>query len=136
MRAYKILIVQQDNAGMVETSFGLNSKRLTLVVVHTGLDLSLLKPARRYHQWDGKHTSDIRPFTKYVEDEKRRGLILSIIDAFEREIINSGDAADFRVGVNHGDFNDANILLKDDLTALGAIDFGDSVERYVAVFVA
>ena len=58
-------------------------------------------------------------------------MILSIIDAFEQSIVNSGDSAEFRVGVNHGDFNDANILLKDDLTAMGVIDFGDSVERYV-----
>ena len=68
----------------------------------SGLDLSLLKAARRYHQWDGKHTLDLRPFTKYIQDDKRRGLILSIIDAFEREIINSEDASHFRVGVNHG----------------------------------
>ena len=71
-------------------------------IPESGLDLSLLKAARRYHQWDGKNTLDLRPFTKYVQDDKRRGLILSIINAFEQEIINSGDAMHFRVGVNHG----------------------------------
>ena len=100
-------------------------------IPESGLDLSLLKPARRYHQWDGKNTLDLRPFCKYIQDEKRRAMILSIIDAFEQSIINSGDAAEFRVGMNHGDFNDANILLNDDLTAMGVIDFGDSTERYV-----
>lgn len=98
-------------------------------IPESGLDLSLLKAARRYHQWDGKHTSDLRPFTQYIQDEKRRELVLSVIHAFKQEIIDSGDAASFRVGVNHGDFNDANILLKDDMLALGVIDFGDSVER-------
>ena len=100
-------------------------------IPESGLDLSLLKAARRYHQWDGKNTSDLRNFCKYIDDEKRRGMILSIIDAFEQSIINSGDSTEFRVGMNHGDFNDANILLKDDLTAMGVIDFGDSTERYV-----
>lgn len=100
-------------------------------IPESGLDLSLLKAARRYHQWDGKNTSDLRNFCKYIQDEKRRGMILSIIDAFEQSIINSGDSAEFRVGICHGDFNDANILLKDDLTAMGVIDFGDSTERYV-----
>lgn len=95
----------------------------------SGLDTSLLTAARRYHQWDGKHTSDLRNFCQYIPDEKRRAMILSIIDAFEQEIIDSGDAAEFRVGVNHGDFNDANILLNDDFTARGVIDFGDSTER-------
>lgn len=102
-------------------------------IPESGLDLSLLTAARRYHQWDGKNTSGLRNFCKYIEDEKRRGMILSIIDAFEQSVVNSGDAAEFRVGVNHGDFNDANILLNDDLTAMGVIDFGDSVERYVDV---
>ena len=100
-------------------------------VPESGLDVSLLDAARRYHQWDGKNTADLRQFCKHIPDEKRRGMILSIIDAFQKEIIDSNDAAELRVGVNHGDFNDANILLGDDLTALGVIDFGDSTERYV-----
>jgi Ser/Thr protein kinase RdoA (MazF antagonist) len=98
-------------------------------VPESGLDLSLLDAARRFHQWDGKNTSDLRPFCKYIDDEKRRALVLSIIDAFQQEIIDSNDATEFRIGVIHGDFNDANILLNDDLTANGVIDFGDSVER-------
>jgi len=31
--------------------------------------------------------------------------------------------------MNHGDFNDANILVDEDFHVSGVIDFGDSVER-------
>jgi Ser/Thr protein kinase RdoA (MazF antagonist) len=95
----------------------------------SGLDESLLRAARRYHQWDGKNTADLRNFVHHVTDEKRRSIVISIIDTFQHELIDSGDAQELRVGVNHGDFNDANVLLADDLSAKGVIDFGDSVER-------
>lgn len=100
-------------------------------IPESGLDESLLQAARRYHQWDGKNTADLRNFVHYVTDEKRRSMVISIIDTFQSELIDSGDARELRVGVNHGDFNDANVLLEDDLRAKGVIDFGDSVERYV-----
>lgn len=72
-------------------------------IPESGLDWSLLKAAKRYHQWDGKNTSDLRPFCKYISDEKRRKLVLSIVDAFEQELVESGDASDLRVGVNHAE---------------------------------
>lgn len=93
------------------------------------LDDSLLIPARRYHQWDGKNTVDLRKFTDYIADERRRHLVLSVIDAFQRELLDSGAASHFRVGVIHGDFNDANILVDDSMKVCGVIDFGDSIER-------
>ena len=96
------------------------------------LDASLLIPARRYHQWDGKNTSDLRRFTDYIADSRRRDLVLSIIDAFESEIVATRAADKFRIGIIHGDFNDANILVDDQLSISGVIDFGDSVERYVS----
>jgi Ser/Thr protein kinase RdoA (MazF antagonist) len=55
----------------------------------------------------------------------------SIIDMFQSQIIDSGVASSFRIGINHGDFNDANILIGNDYKVSGVIDFGDSVERYV-----
>ena len=45
-------------------------------------DASLAEPARRYHQWDGKNTLDLRPFTKYIPSVERKALVESIIDAF------------------------------------------------------
>ena len=92
-------------------------------------DASLLVPARRYHQWDGKNTADLRSYLSYIPNKKRRGLIASILDAFQTHILDA--QVSFRKGLNHGDFNDANIILGDDLHVLGVIDFGDSVERLV-----
>jgi Ser/Thr protein kinase RdoA (MazF antagonist) len=95
------------------------------------LETTLLIPARRYHQWDGKNTADLRRFADYVVDSRRKSLVLSILDAFEDEILGHNAAQKLRVGVIHGDFNDANILVDDKMNISGVIDFGDSVERSV-----
>ena len=91
------------------------------------LDQSLLIPANRYHQWDTKNTADLRKYLGYISDSKRRGMVESVIDAFEMTLVRSGVADTFRKGVNHGDFNDANILVDETMTVCGAIDFGDSL---------
>ena len=96
-------------------------------------DESLLVAARRYHQWDGKNTLGLRNFVHYIKDERRRKLVESILDAFQKEIIDSKVGESFRKGVNHADYNDANILTlmssDGNLHVSGVIDFGDSVER-------
>lgn len=84
-------------------------------------DASLLIPARRFHQWDGKNTAGLADFVHCIQDEKRRGLVKSILEAFQTEIIDSGAASQFRKGINHGDFNDANILLDNDLNGKSVI---------------
>jgi len=94
------------------------------------LDSSLLEPARRFHQWDGKNTSHLRGFTRYITDQRRRDLVLSVLDAFQKELLDSGDNTQMRVGVNHGDYNDANIMVDDEFRVSGVIDFGDSVESW------
>mmetsp|Transcript_19390 Transcript_19390/g.40090 ORF Transcript_19390/g.40090 Transcript_19390/m.40090 type:complete len:370 (-) Transcript_19390:739-1848(-) len=95
------------------------------------LDSSILEPARRFHQWDGKNTTQVRSFTSCISDERRRSLVISILDAFQTEIMDTGDHKQFRQGVIHGDYNDANVLVDDSYHVSGVIDFGDSVERYV-----
>jgi hypothetical protein len=98
------------------------------------LDASLLKAARRFHQWDGKNTAELKKFTHCITDAKRRRLVESVIDAFTKTLIKSGVADnEFRKGVIHGDYNDANVLLGDDFQVTGVIDFGDCVERYVHI---
>ena len=87
--------------------------------------------AERFHAWDGKNTTKIRPFLKYIRDERRRQMISNILDTFQQHILDSGDADKFRTGIIHGDFNDANILINKDFNICGVIDFGDSVARYV-----
>ena len=93
------------------------------------LDASLCTAANRYHQWDGKNTADLRIFVQHIGDEKRRNLVVSVLDAFQRELLESGASAQFRTGVNHGDFNDANIMVDQDFSLTGVIDFGDSTKR-------
>jgi hypothetical protein len=95
------------------------------------LDGSLLEAARRFHQWDGKNTAELGKFTHCIVDAKRRLLVESVIDTFCSTLLESGVSKEFRKGVIHGDYNDANILMGNDFHVTGVIDFGDSVERYV-----
>jgi Phosphotransferase enzyme family len=102
------------------------------------VDDSLWIPARRHHAWDGKNTLDLRKFVHYIRNDQRRAMITSIIYAFDLEIIQSGVVTQLRRGLNHGDYNDANILLDNnhdsgDWKVSGVLDFGDSVERYVTL---
>ena len=95
------------------------------------VDTSQLTAAKRYHQWDGKNTLDLKDWTQYIQDDRKRTMIESILQAFDQELIQSGDAAKFPTSLIHGDCNDANVLLDSKLKVSGVIDFGDSVERYV-----
>jgi Ser/Thr protein kinase RdoA (MazF antagonist) len=97
----------------------------------SNLDTKKLAAARRYHQWDGKNTRDLKGFVQYVDDPIRRSMVESVIEAFQKDIIESKVAEVLPVSLIHADFNDANILLDKNCRVSGVIDFGDSVERYV-----
>ena len=88
-----------------------------------------LKAAKRFHQWDGKNTLEIRPFLKYIDDHRRRSMVESILESFKSELIDTKVAQQFPKALIHGDFNDANVLLNEQFCVSGVIDFGDSVER-------
>ena len=98
-------------------------------------DPATLEIAKRYHAWDGRHLVDAMQYVTYIDDTERRKLVTSVIDTFREMIIDGGECKKFRMGVNHGDFNDANIIVSDDdhtgLRVAGAIDFGDTVYRCV-----
>jgi len=83
----------------------------------------------RYHAWDGKYTLDLEKFTHFIQDPQRRSLVTSVIDAF-REDMDMKTQQNFRCGILHGDFNDANIILNGKGYVDGVIDFGDSTYRY------
>lgn len=85
------------------------------------------KAAMRYHAWDTRNTLDLEPFVQYITTEDRRSLVMSVLDAFRKELVEP--KVDFRKGVLQGDFNDANILLDQDGNVDGVIDFGDSTYR-------
>jgi Ser/Thr protein kinase RdoA (MazF antagonist) len=88
--------------------------------------------AQRYHQWDGKHTTDLSGFESCITDDSKRKMVESVLAAFTKDLIDSKVAETcFPTALIHGDFNDANILVNEDLMVSGVIDFGDSVERCV-----
>jgi hypothetical protein len=74
-------------------------------------DASLLVAARRFHQWDGKHTNELRGFLSYIKIAKRREMVESILTDFDLTIVQTGRAQKFRKGINHGDFNGTGIRL-------------------------
>jgi hypothetical protein len=97
--------------------------------------------AQRYHQWDGKNTLDLIPFTKYITNTTRRSMVESILHAFRNEQFilhhpttpttpHTPPSNSFRTGMIMGDYNDANIIMDPNtLQFNGVIDFGDSLER-------
>lgn len=87
------------------------------------------RTADRYHAWDGKHTLDLQKFVGCIQDEKRRALVQSVLDSFRRELVDSPDKPNFRMGILQGDFNDANIILNEKGNISGVIDFGDTTLR-------
>jgi Ser/Thr protein kinase RdoA (MazF antagonist) len=76
---------------------------------------------------------DALRYVEHIDDLKRRELVTSVIDTFRQVIVEGGEGEKFRMGINHGDFNDANIIVSDDdhtgTKVSGAIDFGDTVYR-------
>jgi len=96
-------------------------------------DKDVLQASKIYHAWDGRHIVDLEPYISHLDDDDRRKLIISIVDSFKKEIIESGEGDKFRMSINHADFNDANIIVSNvDGTGIkvsGAIDFGDTVHR-------
>ena len=95
-------------------------------------DADALAAAKRYHQWDGKNTTDLKDFVQYVTDDTRRSMVESVISSFQTDILDkiSSGEKEYATSLIHADFNDANFLLDEDYCVSGVIDFGDSVERY------
>ena len=87
------------------------------------------RSADRYHAWDGKNTLDLHKFVHCIENEQRRQLVLSVLEAFKTNLVEGGDIPSFRKGILMADFNDANIILDQEKNVAGVIDFGDSTYR-------
>jgi Ser/Thr protein kinase RdoA (MazF antagonist) len=100
-----------------------------LDVCLSSLSTEKLQAAKRYHQWDGKNTLDLKDWVQYIKDDHRRSMVESVIETFQKELVDTRVAESFQKSLIHGDFNDANFLLNDDFCVTGVIDFGDSVER-------
>lgn len=70
-----------------------------------------LTSAKRYHAWDGKNLLDVRPYITHIDNAEKRNLVTSVVDEFQKVIIDGkvGEKK-FRLGIIHGDYNDANIV--------------------------
>jgi len=122
MSSYKMLPIESlADAGRFLGNLGIALRSLP--------DADQLEAAKRYHQWDGKNTADLRDFCQYVTNDRRRSIVESVIDAFQHDIIDSKEVV-FETSLIHADFNDANFLLDEDCCVSGVIDFGDSVESW------
>ena len=69
-----------------------------------------LEASKMYHAWDGRNVSDVKPYVSHIDDLDRRKLVSGIIEEFEKTIIDGKEGEKFRWGINHADFNDANIV--------------------------
>lgn len=83
------------------------------------------KAADRYHLWDGKNTLHLEKFVHSVTNDRRRRLVNSVLETFRSELVDNPDKPNFRKGIMHADYNDANIIL-DGNKVCGVIDFNDS----------
>ena len=73
-------------------------------------DSLALETSKTYSAWDGRNLSDMKPYVSHIDDVDRRKLVSGIIEAFEKTIIEGKESDKFRMGINHADFNDANIV--------------------------
>ena len=94
------------------------------------LNTDELAAAKRFHQWDGKHTMGLKEYVCYIQDPRRRATVESVVEAFQRDILDTNICDKFKKGIIMGDFNDANIIVDSNFFVSGVIDFGDSVESW------
>jgi hypothetical protein len=101
----------------------------------------------------------LKDFVGCIQDPRRKALVESVLEAFQRDLIDSKVSESFPTSIIHGklliwlgylclpvihvfvmtnvylfhgtigDFNDANMLVDSNFLVSGVIDFGDSVER-------
>lgn len=101
VRAESDLVERQQQ----ETTAAVSVNNHDTTILNHIRDSSLKIPAQRFHQWDQKHTKDLRSFLKFIRDDKRRSILESIITEFDERILQGGVGDRFRKGLNHGDFN-------------------------------
>lgn len=68
------------------------------------LDTTELVAAKRFHQWDGKNTMGVKDFVGYIQDPRRKALVESVLEAFQRDLIDSKEAESFPTSIIHGKF--------------------------------
>ena len=71
---------------------------------------SALKASTRYHAWDGRNFLDIQSYVGHIDSAEQRDMVTSVLESFRTVIVEGNEGSKFRMGINHGDFNDANIV--------------------------
>ena len=92
-------------------------------------DPETLHESKRYFAWDGRNFADARSFIDHIDDNDRKQLVTNVLDTFQKTLIDGKEGEKLRMGINHGDFNDGNLIIGNDMLITGVIDFGDSVYR-------
>ncbi|KAL3800538.1 hypothetical protein ACHAW5_001997 [Stephanodiscus triporus] len=92
-------------------------------------DPDILQESKRYFAWDGRNLLDARPFIVHIDDIDKRKLVTSVLDEFQKTIVEGKEGEKLRMGIIHGDFNDGNLIIGNDMMISGVIDFGDSLYR-------
>ncbi|KAJ1627839.1 kinase-like domain-containing protein [Pavlovales sp. CCMP2436] len=85
----------------------------------------------RSHAWDlALFSQSVSPLLHAVEDVESRGLVRQVLKRFAESVAPS--ASLLREQVIHGDLNDQNILVSEDLKGapVGVLDFGDMVRSW------
>lgn len=92
-------------------------------------DPETLHESKRYFAWDGRNFADARSFIDHIDDNDKKQLVTNVLDKFQKTLIGGKEDEKLRMGINHGDFNDGNLIVGNDMLITGVIDFGDSVHR-------
>ena len=69
-----------------------------------------LQESKRYFAWDGRNLLDAKPFIVHIDDVDGRKLVTNVLDEFQKIIIEEKEGEKLRMGINHGDFNDGNLV--------------------------
>lgn len=76
------------------------------------LDCNTLAAAKRFHQWDGKNTLGLKDFVNYIKEPRRKELVESVLQAFQRNLIDTKVADSFKKSLIHGEFDLLNCQIR------------------------
>ncbi|HET8751030.1 MAG TPA: aminotransferase class III-fold pyridoxal phosphate-dependent enzyme [Gaiellaceae bacterium] len=109
-----------------------------IAAVHGRLCLALRSffhpAAGRELLWDVHATPRLRPLLEEIEEPERRALAERALDRFEERVLPLWTS--LRAQVVHGDFNLDNLLLDEQGSVAGILDFGDCCHTALAADVA
>jgi len=85
-----------------------------------------LQASDRYHAWEARHLIDLKQYVSHLIDLDKRRPVTSVIETFEKTLIDRKEVKKFRRGSVMAISMMATIV-GDVMTVSGAIDFGDTL---------